>query len=241
MNWMENFIEQCLAEVPPGKYRTRTEKELEDHLECQRRALMDAGRTEAEAQAEALRLMGEPERLKEEYLAAWKRSLPGRLAALRLLLRAWIGGLAVMAGTHVLIYYVIGMVNQMALFLPGDSQDPWVRLIRGTVGDIHNSLFWRHLFPFALALTMGAYYLNRRLQTSRRPAAVISAALCVHWAYITAFNAWWSAIDNHHRPFWEAVSRYLIYNAWYHCFTFALCILLGVIFGRKTERRHKPA
>ena len=241
MNWMEEFISQVLVDVPAGGYRTRTEKGLEDHLECQRRALMDAGRTEAEAQAEALRLMGEPERLKKEYLAAWKRSLPGRLAALRLLLRAWVGGLAVTAGTHLLIAYVISMVWQMALSLPGDSQDPWIRLIRGTVGDIHNSLFWRHLFPFALALAVGAYYLSRRLQTSRRPAAVISAALCVHWAYITAFNAWWSAIDNHHRPFWEAVSRYLIYNAWYHCFTFALCILLGGAFGRKREERHKLA
>lgn len=238
---MEEFISQCLAGVPEGNYRARTEKELGDHLECQRRALLEAGRTEAEARAETLGLMGDPEKLKEEYLAAWKRSLPGRLAALGFCLRSWAGGLAVTAGTHLLIYFVIGIAHNLALSLPGDSQEPWIRLIRGTVGDIHNSLFWRHLFPFALALTIGAYYLGRRFRTARRPAALIIPVLCVHWAYIVAYMGMWQAIDDHHMPFWTAFGEFLARSAWYHLFTLQLCILLGVLFAQKRERSRELA
>lgn len=90
MNWMEEFIGQCLTEVPPGKYRTRTEKELRDYLECQRRALAEAGRTEAEARAEALAAMGDPAELARRYVREWRRrSLwPRWLAAAELTLFA---------------------------------------------------------------------------------------------------------------------------------------------------------
>lgn len=225
MNCMEEFINQCLADVPQGKYRTRTEKELRDHMETLRQSC---------SEEEVLSLMGNPERLRKEYRAAWQRSWPEQLRTLG-------RGLAVTAGTHFLIYWVMGSVWQLATSLPGDSRKPWILLIRGTIGNWNNSLFWRHLLPFALALAAGALYMGRRLQTSRRPAALISAGLCLHWSYVTAFNAWWSAIDHHHRPFWEAVARYMFYGAKYHIFTFLLCILIGALFGQKRAGRQKLA
>lgn len=234
MSWKQQWISEVLAEVPASRYRARMEAELRDHLETQCRALMEAGRTEAQARAESLRAMGEPDKLREEYRAAWRRSCPGQL-------RTWGGGCAVMAGVHLLTSWAIGTVWSMALSLPGDSQDPWIRLIRGTLGDLNNSLFWRHLFPLALALTAGAWYLSRKFRASRRPAFLITAGLSVHWTYITAFSAWWSAIDNHHRPFWEAAVRHLTYNARYYILTLALCVLLGVVFGHISKAGRLPA
>lgn len=234
MDWMEEFISQVLADVPRGSYRTRAEKELRDHLE----ALYQA---EPWKKEEILVAMGEPEKLQKEYEAAWRRSLPGRIKELRCRLGAWAKGWLVMFGTHCAIFLVIGTVNNMALSLPGDSLDPWVRLIRGTLGDLHNSLFWRHLFPLGSALMVGAYYLSRKFQTSRRPARPISAGLSLHWAFITLFRTWWYTVKAHHLSFWAAVGRHFYYNTWYYVLTFALCVLLGYLFGRNTERSRELA
>ena len=58
MNWMEEFIGQCLAEVPEGGCRTRTEKELEDHLLSLCRSLEQAGYPPEEARVLAASRMG---------------------------------------------------------------------------------------------------------------------------------------------------------------------------------------
>lgn len=82
MNWKQEWIDEVLEEVPAGSCRRRMEAELRDHLETLRRDLTEAGWTEEEVRTEALRLMGRPERLREEYAAAWRQTLPGRLEAL---------------------------------------------------------------------------------------------------------------------------------------------------------------
>lgn len=241
MNWMDDFIDNTLEKVPEGRYRKRAEAELRDHLETQCRALTEAGRTGEAARTETMRVMGKPEKLRGEYEAAWRRTLEGRMNALGHRLEPWVLGCAVMGGVHFLICALVGMAWNLAIALPGDSLDPWIRLIRGTVGSLNNSLFWTHLLPLTLALTAGAIYLSRRFRGSRHLAALISAGLCVHWTYITAFNAWWSTVDNHHRPFWEAVERHLKYNAGYYTFTFLLCILLGVVFAQLGNRKLQTA
>ena len=38
MNWTEEFISQVLADIPAGRYRKRTEKELRDHMETLRQS-----------------------------------------------------------------------------------------------------------------------------------------------------------------------------------------------------------
>lgn len=229
MNWKQQWIDDVLEEIPGGSYRKRMENELNDHLETQYRALIESGRAEAEARAETLRAMGEPKSLKEEYQAAWLRSLPGRLAALGWRLGVWACGCAIMLGTHCLASLVMSTIWEMAISLPGDSQEPWIRLIRETVGDLNNS-WLRLLLPLTLALIAGAYYLGFKFRASRCSAAFISAGLCIHWTFITAFEILVKSAD-HHRTFWEELKVYLPYNAVYYSSTFALCILLGVVFG----------
>lgn len=244
MNWMDDFIENTLEKVPEGRYRKRAEAELRDHLTTQYRTLTEAGRTEAEAQAETLRVMGEPEKLQEEYEAAWKRNLPARLETLGRRIGSWAMGCALMGSVHFLVYFVISIAFNLAISLPGDSPDPWVRFIRSTVGDINNSLFWRHLFPLAVALATGAFFLSDRFRGSHHPAALTCVGMSFHWAYIVSYMTLWQAIDDHHLPFWEAVARDLLYCVPYHALTLLLCILLGVVFARwntRAERRKELA
>ena len=73
MNWMEEFIGQCLAEVPEGGYRTRTEKELEDHLLSLCRSLEQAGYPPEEARVLAASRMGDPAELARRYAREWRR------------------------------------------------------------------------------------------------------------------------------------------------------------------------
>lgn len=222
---MEEFIRQCLEGVPEGNYRTRTEKELRDHLECQRRALLEAGRTEAEARAETLGLMGDPEKLKEEYLAAWRRSLPGRLAVLGFCLRTWAKGLGVM---FCMLYAACYPRNWMCDYLIGDLRE--------------THLYWLwDLIPLACSLVAGALYLDRRFRNARHSAALTSAGVLVHWANVTAFDVWWYIADHAYRANWEAAVRYLSRNIRYISFTFVLCILLGVLFAQKRERSRELA
>lgn len=239
MNWNRLWIDQVLAEIPAGSCRRRMEAELRDHLETLYGALADAGRTQEEARAEALLAMGKPEKLREEYRAVWRRSLPGRLELLGGCLRAWARGCAVMFGVHLLTSYVLGLVWQMALSLPGDSRDPWVQMIRGTVGNLNNT-WLRYVLPLVLALTAGASLLGRRFQTSRRPAGLISVGLSFHWAAVNAFHIWWEAMDDH-RAFGAELMVYLTNgpSLRYYFLTLMLCILLGLVFAYLSgEREH---
>lgn len=173
MSWQQQWIDGILAEVPVGSYRRRLEAELRDHLDSQYRALTEAGRTPDQAQAEALRAMGEPETLRKEFMAAWRRSWPARAEELRRWLKGWAGGFIVMGGVDFLIAYVLGTMWNMAISLPGDSQDKWVKLIRGTVGNLNNS-YLRWWLPLVPALIAGrstwAANFGRRL-TPRRSSA----------------------------------------------------------------------
>lgn len=240
MNWMDTFIDNTLEKVPKGRCRTRMEKELRDHMLAELEALTGAGRTVDEAQAETLRLMGEPETLREEYGAAWRRSLPARLEELGRRIGSWALGCALMGSVHFLVYYAMAAVWKMSLHLRGDSPNPWERFIRGTVGEWDNSLFWRDLFPLVLALAAGAFFLSGRFRGSRHPAVLISVGLSFHWAYIVAYITFWQAIDDHHMPFWEAAARDFLYCVPYHALTLLVCILLAAVFARRSARAALP-
>lgn len=136
-----------------------------------------------------------------------------------------------MFGVHLLTAVALALAANLALSLPGDSTDPWVRMIRGTVGDLHNSWLW-YLLPLTLALTAGAHYLGRRFRTAPRPAALICLGLLVHWVFIAAFDIWWEALDDH-RTFWAELWGCLTYGPTlrYYACTLTLCVLLGVVFG----------
>jgi len=233
---MNDLISQCLADIPYGKYHDRTEKELRDHMESLYLSLTEGGMEPDQAQGEALRAMGEPDKLQEEYRAAWQRSLPGRLEQLGLQLIAWTLGCAVMLGVHLLIVFGMSYVWQMAISLPGASQDPWIRMIRGTVGNLNGSWFW-YLLPLVSALFVGAYFLGRTFQISRHPVWKISVGLSFHVTFIVAFQIWWEAIDDH-ITFWQELNSQ---NLRYYSLTLAFCVLLGVVFGHMSERKRMSA
>lgn len=241
MNWKQQWMDEVLSEIPAGGYRGRLEMELRDHLETLCQSLMESGRTRDEARVEALRAMGEPEALRGEYRAAWRRSLPGRLEAAGLCLRTWAKGLAVMLGVHLVISLIAGGMWSMALSLPGDSWDPQIRMIRETAMDYYDSGMGVWL-PFVSALTAGAYYLGRKTRTRRRPAGQISGVLSFYWALMAAFDIWWEALDDH-VTFWQELIRCLPYRAGYYGATLALCVLLGFLFGRISagKNRHTAA
>lgn len=239
MNWKEQWINDVLAKVPEGSCRDRMEAELYDHLETQRRTLLTAGWGEAEAQAEVLRTMGEPDKLREEYRAAWRRTLPELLEEMGYCLRTWVMGCIVMFHVYWLVGGVFGSVFWWGISLPGDSLDPQIRMIRGAVQNFHNS--WLRLFiPLVIALLLGAYYLSRKFQTSLQPAVPVSVGLFLHLAFVTAIQIGWEALDDH-MTFWEEAKQYLAYNAWYYCLTTALCVLLGVAFGYLAVERRRSA
>ena len=78
MDWAEEFLTDCLSGIPQSKYRARLHNELEEHIKLLVNDLETAERTPEEAQAEALRQMGDADELNAGYRAAWLRQ-PERL------------------------------------------------------------------------------------------------------------------------------------------------------------------
>lgn len=226
MNWMDNFLIESLEKVPNGRYRRRAEAELRDHLETQYRALTEAGRTPEEAQKETLCLMGEPEKLQEEYKAAWRRSFPERMAALGRCLGTLIVGMVVMFFVCYAVCCVRNWINDQL------SED-----LRNT----HWYWVW-YAFPLVISLVAGAFYMGRRSRTTRHPAALVSMGLCIHWANIVAIHGLFYVADHHHRPVGDAVLRFLFYHGWYYLCTLLLgllCGLLGVEVARRNTRAER--
>ena len=73
MDRIEAFLGAVLADVPPGRYRSQAETELRDHIETGCEELSGGGKTRREAVEEVLHTMGDPEALRKEYDAAWRR------------------------------------------------------------------------------------------------------------------------------------------------------------------------
>ena len=225
-DWMNDLISQCLADIPRGKYRDRTETELRDHMETLYLSLTEGGMDPDQARREALRAMGEPNKLQEEYRAAWRRTLPGRMEELDHQLEVWAVGCAAMFGVHLLISIVLVCA-----------------IIRGIALDLSNR-YLRFLIPLVPDLIVGAYYMNRKFQTSRHPVWQISVGLSFHWAFITAIHVvthvWLEALDDH-ITFWEEFTAYMPYNVVCYSLPLALCVLLGVMFGYMFVRMKKTA
>ena len=70
---LTEYLELCLAEVPPSGYRLRLRQELEEHLADLSEGFLARGYDETEASLRAMEKLGSPERLREEYRLAWLR------------------------------------------------------------------------------------------------------------------------------------------------------------------------
>ena len=71
MSWMDDFLRRCLSGIPKGPYYKRLRSELTDHLTILTQALMESGRSQQDAQREALRQIGDPDLLNHSYQEAW--------------------------------------------------------------------------------------------------------------------------------------------------------------------------
>lgn len=237
MNWKQQWINQVLAKIPTGSYRNRMESELCDHLETQCRILIESGRTELQAQTETLRAMGEPAALLEEYRAAWRRSLPGRLETLRRRLYVWVCGCGIIGGLYILTFLLLGLAGfTYDAVLMNRVSFP---LLSGNVSiTVFSGILF--LLPFGL----GAWFLRLCFRRERHPAGLVTAGLLAAWAGEKASIIGLSALIYQMPLSLELLTR--IYRGgdvtapWFspanYVLTFLGCILLGAVFGHMSVK-----
>lgn len=233
MNWMEEFIRLVLADVPAGRYRERTEKELRDHMEALR---------QSRPEEEVLSLMGDPERLRGEYKAAWSRTLQARVGRLGTIA----GGCLLMGTVYIctaVFLSVLGFTTDAISIRPtvlGRTFPMYGDTVALTI--FGSSLF---LLPFSL----GALYLRARFRDARRPAVWVTLGLLAAWAGEKAAIISLSALI-YEMPLGLDLLRRIsrggdVTGPWftpaYIALTFLGCLMLGQLFGQKTERRHELA
>lgn len=241
MDWKQIWIDEVLNEVPAGRYRKRAEAELRDHLETQCRAFMDAGRTEDEAQSEALCVMGKPEKLKEEYKTAWRRSPAGLLD-----LAAYAGPGIIVGCVMMGILYIFTFILLGALGFTYDATIPGRVCYPILSGNkIYVTVFSTVLF--LIPFTLGAGFLRFYFRKERRPAGLVTAGLLTAWLGEKAAIISISALI-YGMPFGlDLLTR--IYHGgdttapWFspvnYVLTFLGCILLGQFFGRFAAQEHR--
>lgn len=243
MNWKQQWIDEVLEKIPAGSYRRRMEAELRDHLETQCRALMESGRTESEARAEALRAMGEPDKLQEEYRAAWRRSLPGRLAELGHRLKVWAAGCVVMGTLYIFTFMLLSIVGfTYDAILPDRVYFP---ILSGN--KIYVTVFSTVLF--LLPFTLGALFLRFFFRKESRPVGLVTVGLLAAWAGEKAAIISISALIYHMPLGLDLLTR--IYHGgdttapWFspanYVLTFLGCIFLGLTIGRLPVRTRRPS
>lgn len=242
MNWKQEWINEVLAEIPAGSYRKRMETELRDHLETRYRALIESGRTEAEARTETLRAMGEPEALQKEYRAAWRRTLPGRMKTLGWRLCVWMAGCGIMGVLYILTFMLLGLVGfTYDAYIPG----------RVTFPLLSGNLFYLTVFSgilFLLPFSLGAWFLRRCFCEEPRPARLVTAGLLAAWAGEKTAIIGLSALIYQMPLGLDLLTR--IYHGgdttapWFtpanYILTFLGCILLGAVFGRMPAKPERP-
>lgn len=230
MNWMGEFISQVLVDVPAGRYRERAEKELRDHMEALRQSC---------SEEEVLSLMGDPERLRGEYKAAWSRTLQVRAGRL-----GTVAGGCLLMGT----VYICTAVFLSVLGFTTDAISTRPTVLGRTFpmyGDtVALTIFGSSLF--LLPFSLGALYLRARFRDAHRPAVWVTLGLLAAWAGEKAVIISLSALI-YEMPLGLDLLRRIsrggdVTGPWftpaYIALTFLGCLILGQLFGRKTERRH---
>lgn len=245
MNWTQQWIDEVLAEIPPGRYRQRLEAELRDHLETQCRALMEAGWTGEAAQAEALGVMGEPEVLREEYRTAWRRTFEAKA-------RAALGYLGAAVGGSLILFEMFVLVTAL-LLIPAEHGG-------GVQGELFSNGAFRFLagsLSFWIPFAVEAAFLRLCLRNYRCRGTLIGLALLLTWVLGTAVfvtlglemgeysqygllpPAWPDRLAlfysdmQHSRAPWVTPG--------YHLMNIGGCVFLGQLFGRIPVRSKKTA
>ncbi len=236
MDWAEDYISRCLRDIPKGKYRERLRRELSDHLAELAGDVSHAGRSEAEARAEALRQMGDAAALNEGFWAEWLRQ-PERLGYD---LKRLFGG-CLLAG--VTFYFGMALVLIPLLIgnlftLPGLMAGKASALQSGLNGLLEIAA---GAALYAAAFVPNALYLRKAFRRRPRRPALVGGGLLLSWAVGKGSAAllmfpefgFWNSAD---------IAR-LLRNAelaWFRWPLVALsllgCAALGWLFGRDRKR-----
>lgn len=170
-DWMEPFLEECLAGVPASGYRERLKGELAGHLEELEAELEESGLPPERARRLALERMGEPPAVgracREEFLR--RRSMePGWCAG-----RLWRGCL-LMGGLYLLTFVLLS-----ALGVTYDASFPGRRTFHMCGDPVLTAAVGCTLFflPFG----GGAWFLARSFPFHPRRGVVVTAGLLLAW------------------------------------------------------------
>lgn len=229
MDWMERFIDEVLREVPKSGYRTRTVKELRDHMETQYRVLTEGGRTAEEAQEEVLRVMGKPERLQKEYQTAWLRTPRARAGRAVRRVCVIIEGCVIAGALHMVIAVLL-------LCLVFFMSDDFMRYVDPCDPQI---VFLCLMMLFLLPFSVTGLYLHFCAGRERRPVTVVTAGLLAAWVSEKVVLILFCIQKPGLQELLEVVTRnpeIPQFTPTYLAVSFVGCILLGQFFGRFIER-----
>lgn len=241
MDWKQQWIDEVLGIIPQGYYRRRAEVELRNHLEDRHRTLTEPGMTESEARAEALRTMGELDKLQKEYMAAWRQS-PERKLTVR---SAVVIGCILILFAYLLttaFMHIAGLENG------GFFIDHPILNGHGSIYRINCDVY--HTVQFLVPSTLGALFLRFFLPEERRTVGLITADLLIAWiggkAVIILFTA-----PSYNMPLGLELLKFVYHGRfidtpWFlflltihYVLTILGCILLGQIIGRLPIKANK--
>ena len=172
MEWTEDYIRRCLSGIPQSKYRERLQGELADHLAQLVEDVSRAGRSEAEAQAEALRQMGDADALNAACHAEWLRQPERRRCD-----RIWLVSGCLLASVGFLLAFALILLGALilGLFNPfagaGLLPPPWSKSLPVLSG----------AFLYAAAFVPNAMFLRKSFRRRERRTALITAGLLLSW------------------------------------------------------------
>lgn len=215
-DWMDEFISQCLASVPFGKYRRRAEKELRDHMAELRQSMTEA---------EVLQTMGDPEQLRDEYKTAWERTPLGRVC------RTALGVIAVWCLIFLSMYLAAFF---MTVFFPFSGSLLSHGLASGIV------LF---LIPFSLgAVLLRACFRREHHRAWWVTLVLLISWASFNWFWIRIMIGFAELDQYYEQADW--IPLLLTRYPWltpYLWSSFAGCLLLGALFGTRQEGRQELA
>ena len=172
MSGIKEYLAQCLVGIPKSKYRDRLLGELLDHLELLAGDLRATGYNAEDAQAEALRQLGDATALNKEYRSGWIQQ-PERLYwdIRHLLFGVLISGLG----------YLIGV----ALIMFGDVILGILRIIIGAKPQPTLLLTILHYLDgavlFFAAFIPNAFFLRKTYRWREHRANLIICGLLLSW------------------------------------------------------------
>ena len=172
MDWAENYLSRCLSGIPKSEYRKRLRGELTEHLALLESDLETSGRPPEEAQAEALRQMGDAKALNDGYWAEWLRQPERRRWDLsRYALGVLLAGVGFLGGAALLLFFDVMLALFQTLLSVKPGPTPFWTFLHHMGGAV----------LYAAAFVPNAILLRKAFRRRTRRAAMVSGGLLLSW------------------------------------------------------------